>query len=328
MKRTMTLLSAILVIVGAVYFGNEYFNKDEIEIEIGIYSGNEWGVPQIEVYKIYEEAIALFESEHENVTVVFRSGTIMEDYSEWFAQRVLEGTEPDVFIVLEEDFSTLSEIGMLESLNKYIEDEPADFTADFYGKAIEAGNYQGEQFAMPFEVVPTFMIVNETLLNENHIDMPKDNWTVKEFTDICEMLTQDTDGDNKIDQFGVVGYDWSHAYYAADGNFVDGEKAVDIYDEEKVAKAIDLMKDLYQMNEGYIVNNNDFNQGNVGFKTFSLAEFRAYKPYPYRIKKYSNFEWEAISFPVFEGNQSQSKLYTVQLGMSSRSKKKIWLGNL
>lgn len=322
MKRTMTLLSAILVIVGAVYFGNEYFNKDEIEIEIGIYSGNEWGVPQIEVYKIYEEAIALFESEHENVTVVFRSGTIMEDYSEWFAQHVLEGTEPDVFIVLEEDFSTLSEIGMLESLNKYIEDEPADFTADFYGKAIEAGNYQGEQFAMPFEVVPTFMIVNETLLNENHIDMPKDNWTVKEFTDICEMLTQDTDGDNKIDQFGVVGYDWSHAYYAADGNFVDGEKAVDIYDEEKVAKAIDLMKDLYQMNEGYIVNNNDFNQGNVGFKTFSLAEFRAYKPYPYRIKKYSNFEWEAISFPVFEGNQSQSKLYTVQLGMSSRSKEK------
>lgn len=322
MKRTMMLLSAILVIVGAVYFGNEYFNKDEIEIEIGIYSGNEWGVPQIEVYKIYEEAIALFESEHENVTVVFRSGTIMEDYSEWFAQRVLEGTEPDVFIVLEEDFSTLSEIGMLESLNKYIEDEPADFTADFYGKAIEAGNYQGEQFAMPFEVVPTFMIVNETLLNENHIDMPKDNWTVNEFTDICEMLTQDTDGDNKIDQFGAVGYDWSHAYYAADGNFVDGEKAVDIYDEEKVAKAIDLMKDLYQMNEGYIVNNNDFNQGNVGFKTFSLAEFRAYKPYPYRIKKYSNFEWEAISFPVFEGNQSQSKLYTVQLGMSSRSKEK------
>ena len=322
MKRTMTLLSAILVIVGAVYFGNEYFNKDEIEIEIGIYSGNEWGVPQIEVYKIYEEAIALFESEHENVTVVFRSGTIMEDYSEWFAQRVLEGIEPDVFIVLEEDFSTLSEIGMLESLNKYIEEEPADFTADFYGKAIEAGNYQGEQFAMPFEVVPTFMIVNETLLNENHIDMPKDNWTVKEFTDICEMLTQDTDGDNKIDQFGVVGYDWSHAYYAADGNFVDGEKAVDIYDEEKVAKAIDLMKDLYQMNEGYIVNNNDFNQGNVGIKIFSLVEFRAYKPIPYRIKKYSNFEWEAISFPVFEGNQSQSKLYTVQLGMSSRSKEK------
>ena len=72
MKRTMTLLSAILVIVGAVYFGNEYFNKDEIEIEIGIYSGNEWGVPQIEVYNIYEEAIALFEYEHANVTVVFR----------------------------------------------------------------------------------------------------------------------------------------------------------------------------------------------------------------------------------------------------------------
>lgn len=322
MKRTIILLSAIILIVASVYFGSEYLNNDEIVIEIGIYSGNEWGVPQIEVYKIYEEAIELFESEHKNVKIEFRSGTIMEDYSEWLAQRVLQGTEPDVFIVLEEDFNTLSEIGMLEPLNKYIDNEAVGFTDDYYAKALEAGNYKGQQYAMPFEIVPTFMIVNKTLLDENYLNMPMDDWTVDDFLKLSRALTADKNQDNKLDQFGSVGYEWAHAYYAAGGYFVDGQKAVDIYDEEKVAEAVDLTKDLYQMNEGYIVSNTDFSEGNVGFKTFSLAEFRAYKPYPYRIKKYSNFEWEAIPFPVFEGNQSQSKLYTVQLGMSSRSKEK------
>lgn len=322
MKKVIIVLCGVLVLVAAIIFGLQETREEEIVIELGIYSGNEWGVPQIDVYKIYEEAIELFQIKYENVKVVFQSGTLLEDYSERFAQDVLQGTEPDVFIVLEEDFNTLSEIGMLEALNPYIDMEDEGFKDDYYAKALEAGNYNGQQYAMPFEIVPTFMIVNNTLLTENNIRFPSDDWTVDQFMEISQQLTKDTDGDNALDQFGSVGYEWYHAYYAANGDFIAGDKAVDIYDETKLASAIDFTKALYQLNRGYIVDGTDFGEGSVGFKPFSLAEFRAYKPYPYRIKKYSNFEWEAVPFPVFEENESQGKLYTVQLGMSSRSKEK------
>lgn len=322
MKKIIIVTSICLLLSVLIYSTIQYSRDEKITIEIGLYSGNEWGVPQIDVYKIYEEAIKQFEKDNEHVKVVFRSGTLMDDYSEWLAQNVLKGSEPDVFIVLEEDFNTLSDIGMLEPLNPYIEEEAGFSLEDYYAKALEAGNYNGVQFAMPFEIVPTFMIVNKTLLNDTGISFPQNEWTLDKFMDISSRLTKDTDNDMIIDQYGSVGYEWDHAYYAANGDFGAGLKAIDIYDEVKLRSAIDFTKALYQMNQGYIVSNKEFSEGHVGFKPFSLAEFRAYKPYPYRVKKYSNFDWEAIPFPVFEDHQSQAKLYTVQIGMSSRSKEK------
>lgn len=318
----MLVIGTCLIAIISIYYMIRITSDDKTLIEVGIYSGNEWGVPQIDIYEIYEEAIRRFERENEDVKVIFRSGTLMEDYSEWLAQKILKGKEPDVFIVLDEDFNTLSEIGMLEALNPYI-DKASQFSLnDYYDKALEAGNSYGLQYAMPFQIVPTFMIVNKTLLDKNKILLPQEEWSLESFLEISKQLTIDTDGDGIIDQYGSVGYEWDYAYYAANGNFEKGSKAIDIYDEVKLAGAIDFARSLHQLNQGHNVNNNDFEEGRVGFKPFSFAEFRAYRSYPFRVKKYSDFEWEAVPFPVSESDQSQAKLYTVQIGMSSRSSEK------
>ncbi|MDF1618540.1 ABC transporter substrate-binding protein [Petrocella sp. FN5] len=322
MKKYSIALVVIVLIIISFFLIQALKSEKKTVVQIGIYSGNEWGVPQIDVYRIYDEAIKLFEKENPGVSVEYRSGTLMEDYSEWLAQRILIGNEPDVFIVLGEDFDTLSYIGMLEPLDTYIEDDPNFHPEDFYKKGIEAGVYDGYQYAMPFQIVPTFMIVNETLLKDNNLAIPNMDWTVGEFLRMCETLTQDTNQDGMNDQYGVVGYGWENTYYAAKGTFEAGEKAIDVYDEEKLRKAIEVSKALYTQNSGQIVPPYAFDQGLVGFKTFSLAEFRAYKPYPYKVKKYSDFIWEPISFPGVDQETSIGKLYTVQWGMSSRSKNK------
>ena len=126
----------------------------------------------------------MFEKEHQNVKVTYRSGTLMEDYSEWLAQKVLQGSEPDVFIVLQEDFNTFSEIGMLESLTPFMKKDLEFSRNDFYEKALKSGNYNDEQFAMPFEIVPTFMIANQSLLAENDLSIPKNSWTLESFMKI------------------------------------------------------------------------------------------------------------------------------------------------
>ncbi len=315
----------ILIFLCLIVFSIVLFkagSKNETVIEIGLYSGNEWDVPQIDVYKIYDEAIQLFEAQNKGVKVVYRSGTLMEDYSEWLAQKIIQGDEPDVFIVLKEDFNTLAEVGLLESMTPFI-NESLDFDQnDYYSKALEAGNHNGQQFGMPFQIVPTFLAVNKTLLRENGLEVPEDNWTMEEHLDLCRELTKDTDADNVMDQFGTVGYDWDVAYYTLNGTFNDSDQAVHMYDESILKEALDYTKAINTLSMGHVVSNEDFSQGKVGFKSFSLAEFRAYKPYPYRIKKYSDFDWGAISFPRSQGNISKAKMYTVQWGMSSRSKEK------
>ena len=175
-KRTTIIVSVLMLIIGS-YLTYEYLKDETTVLEIGIYSGNEWGVPQIDVYKIYDEAIALFEKEHENVKVVYRSGTLMEDYSEWLAQKILKGNEPDVFIVLQEDFNTFAEIGMLEPLNDFMKNDNEFYAEDFYEKALKSGTYNDEQFAMPFQIVPTFMIANQSLLTGNNLILPKNSWS-------------------------------------------------------------------------------------------------------------------------------------------------------
>lgn len=322
MKHVRGSLLFILVLIIIIIFVVKTQPTKEIVIEIGLYSGNEWGVPQIDVYKIYDEAIDLFEAKHKGVKVVYRSGTLMEDYSEWLAQKMLKGDEPDVFIVLKEDFNTLAEIGMLESLSPLIDDTKALDHNEYYSKALEAGQYNGNQYGLPFQIVPTFLAVNKTLLNENNLDIPNDNWTMNEYLDLCTQLTLDVDKDNIIDQFGTVGYDWDVAYYALNGTFSDSDKAVHMYDEVILKEALDYIKAINRLSPGSVVTNYDFSQGNVGFKSFSLAEFRAFKPYPYKVKKYSDFDWGAISFPRSEGNISKAKMYTVQWGISSRTKEK------
>lgn len=311
----------VFIIIGIIIYMINYRNKQEIVIEFGMFSGNEWGVPQNDVYKIYDEGIANFEKMHKNVKVVYRSGTLMGDYSEWLAQKILTDKEPDVFIVMQEDFNTLASIGMLENLDNHLKKDPSISTDEYYNKALDAGQYEHIQYALPMEIVPTFMIVNKTLLDLNDIKIPDASWTINDFYEICKKVTKDTDNDGFIDQFGVYGYDWDNVYYGADKTFVKGSRAVDIYDEQQLTKAIDFTKSLYQLNRGQVVNQHDYDAGTVAFKTFTLDEYRAYRPYPYRIKKYSDFEWETIPFPRVN-NESHSKLYTVQMGMSSRSKQK------
>lgn len=41
--------------------------------------------------------------------------------------------------------------------------------------------------------------------------MPGNHWTWDDFYKICQKVTKDTDGDGRLDQFGVYNYKWNDA---------------------------------------------------------------------------------------------------------------------
>ena len=59
--------------------------------------------------------------------------------------------------------------------------------------------------------------------------------------------------------------------------------------------------------------------GKVAFRPFTFAEYRTCKPYPWRIKKYSSFEWDCIKLPAGPSGHNSSIMQVMIMGISART---------
>jgi multiple sugar transport system substrate-binding protein len=90
---------------------------------------------------------------------------------------------------------------------------------------MDAFKYGGDQVCMPQNVSSLVVYYNVDLFNANGVPLPKAGWTWDEFVEAAETLTQDTDGDGTIDQYGVavepVMYRMVPFVWSAGGEVVD-----------------------------------------------------------------------------------------------------------
>ncbi len=164
------------------------------------------------------------------------------------------------------------------------------------------------------------MFVNKTLLRENGIDTPNVDWTWNDFYDICKKVTKDKDGNGVLDQFGVYNYTWEEAFLTNNVNIFNEKKTKCQLNNENVEQSVRFLRKLWDLNQGYQVTAKDFDMGNVAFQPVLLSDYRTYKPYPWSIKKYSNFDWDCITFPKGLYGENVSELQTVLMGINARTK--------
>lgn len=310
MKRGITLLFLALTLALAL----TGCGRGET-LTIGVYAGSYWNTPNGDCYAILDDAIARFREEHPEVTVEYVSGITPDGYSEWLAEQILKGTEPDLYFVLPEDFNLLVSSGALAKLDDRMAADP-EFDPDrYYQPCLQSGSFQGSQYALPQESVPTIMFVNKTLLEEQGIPVPDNSWTWDDFYRICAQVTDVEQG-----RFGVYDYTWLHALYANGASLFSEDGRACYLADERIQDAIRFVKELNALNGGYTVTARDFDVGNVAFRPFLFSEYRAYQPYPWRVKKYSSFEWDCICMPAGPQGDNISELQTMLLGISSRSR--------
>ena len=308
------MAAALLVLTVWLSLAGCFMNRETV-LTIGVYSGSYWNTPNGKCYHILDEAIALFEEAHPGVKVEYVSGIPAGDYSEWLAGQIMMGTEPDLYFVLPEDFDLLVSSGALACLDERIAADPEFDTAVYYEPGLHSGQSQGRQYALPHESVPTIMFVNKTLLEENGIAMPDNDWTWEDFYRICEQVT---DVDSR--QYGVYGYSWLDAMYSNGASLFSEDGRSCYLSEEPVLEAIQFTKRLTDLNGGYSVTTRDFDEGRVAFCPLLYSEYRAYQPYPWRVKKYSAFEWDCVTMPAGPSGSNISQLHTMMLGISSRTR--------
>ena len=317
-KKTYLFLGIPLILIISVIL-TIYIKKNNeyIVLEFGMFAGSNWDVANADSYIIIDQAIKRFENEHRNVKIHYNSGILKEDYSEWLSQQALLGKTPDVFMVLTSDFNQFSSVGILKNLENLSKKDDDFDPGVYFTTALNAGKYQETQYALPYETVPTLMFVNKTLLYEEGIEVPENDWTWDDLRNICKRVTKDTDGDGFLDQFGAYNYGWMEAVYSNEGNLFNADGTQGLFTDETVIRSIEFTKELYELNQGQKVTQDDFNKGNVAFMPLPFAEYRTYKAYPYKIKKYSNFKWDCITMPSGESGGNVSEVNSLLMGISN-----------
>ena len=70
-----------------------------------------------------------------------------------FQTKIVKGEEPDVFMILDDDFNTLSSIGALANIDSYMTHDQNFSTDDYYSSVLKAGTYSNSQYALPMNVI-------------------------------------------------------------------------------------------------------------------------------------------------------------------------------
>lgn len=308
----------ILITLSLAYYVVQ--REKKVTLELGIFVGSNWDVANANSYVIIDKAIERFEKEHKNVKIHYYSGVLKRDYSEWLSKQLLLGKMPDVFMILSNDFNRLASLGVLKDLEKLMNQDSTFNKDEYFTTALLTGQYNGNQYALPYETVPTLMFVNKTLLQKEGIEVPDSDWTWDDLYNICKKITKDTDGDGHLDQFGTYNYDWLDAAYT-NGMvlFEEGDTKINLVNE-KVTQAVKFTKQLYDLNQGRKVTQDDFDSGKVAFMPLSFADYRTYKTYPYKIKKYLNFQWDCITLPSGPNGGNISEVNTLLMGINNKTK--------
>lgn len=324
MKRKRIFIVVLLIFAIAIWFHGYtiYQSNRTIVLEFGMFAGSNWDVANANSYVIVDKVIAQFEEEHPGVKVHYTSGIRKSDYSEWYAQQVLQGKTPDVAMILSDDFDTLVSLDVLENLDNMENKDHSFHTEDYYTTALNTGKYRGAQYALPYETVPTLMFVNRSLLNHEGFMVPESNWTWDDMYDICSRITKDRDEDGVIDQFGTCNYSWQEAAYSNGAELFDEDGTESYFTDQRVIDSVKFAKKLSDLNQGQNVSQDKFDAGNVAFMPLSFADYRTYKTYPYKIKKYSTFKWDCITLPSGKEGDNVSEVNTLLMGIGKQSKHK------
>ena len=309
----------LLLITFSLLFGKGFGKQGQKTLTVGVFSDSYWEVQNGYSYQIPEDAINRFEEQNEGVQIEYVSGVMKDDYIEWLSEQILQGTAPDIFFLPQENVCEFAEAGALKDLTGMLEKD-ADFdSTHYYTSALQSGVYNGELYALPYECAPRLMFVNKTILEQEGIAMPKEDWTFEDLYAICKKVTKDTDENGIPDQFGITGYTVEDAFYGNDVVLFNERGTECYFTGDKVEKAIRFLERLEDVNQGYSVSEKDFDQGKVAFMPMLFSAYRAYKPYPLSVKKYSGFEWDCLPMPAGPDGSNVSRLDTLLVAMNTKS---------
>jgi multiple sugar transport system substrate-binding protein len=147
--------------------------------------------------EIWASVIEKFNEEYPNIEVEFLNvawDSVVEKETAAFAA----GSGPDISFQTEQ-FPLYAKNGYLLSMDDYADEEKL---AGYPESALEYCSYDGSLMGIPFVALNSVMFYNKDMFAAAGIEEVPTTWD--ELLEDAKLLTQDTDGDGEIDQWGMM----------------------------------------------------------------------------------------------------------------------------
>lgn len=126
-----------------------------------------------------------------------------KDHMAKLATSFAAGDPPELFILNFRRFGQFAERGALEPLGPALAADGRFRREDFFEPAVEAFETGGAVQCVPQNVSSLVVYWNKSLFKAAGVEPPSAQWSVREFTDKAQKLTRDTDGDKRVDVYGL-----------------------------------------------------------------------------------------------------------------------------
>ena len=184
----------------------------------------------------------------------------IEGYNEWISAKVLNGEEPDVFLITSELYSKLYNKGVLKELSPELEklSNGGKISREF----VKNSGYPSGIYAIPVAVDFSLMAVNKGVLKRFGFEEVSDSWTWSDYQRMCRAL-----GSENMD----FGFSWEDGVYSNGGRIIDHLGKEDFLNSTEVLNAVNF---VYRLNESgrRKPNIGEFTKGNAAFERLNSVD--------------------------------------------------------
>lgn len=193
--------------------------------------------------EVEDHALAPFAAAHPGIVVQQSSGTGLVEYRERILTAIAAGHPPDVFLLDHADVPAFADHGAVIDLAPYLARlgiDPARYDSTVLG-IFRRGS---AVYALPKGYTPIVIVYNKDLFDRAALPYPTSDWTWDEFRRVARVLTRDTDGDGRVDQWGTAfdrrAFLWMPWLWSGGGDVLcaDGARATGCLDSPQSVAAI------------------------------------------------------------------------------------------
>ena len=154
-------------------------------------------------YNAYRELVDAFNNSQEEVHVVLTHVPSPKEYRTRLVTEFAAGTPPDVTLMNYRRYASFAANDMLAPLGLFLAESEQISLEDFYPVATDAFMWQGDLMCIPQNISSLVVYYNADMFDAASVAYPADKWSWDEFVQTAVSLTQDTDNDGTIDQYGL-----------------------------------------------------------------------------------------------------------------------------
>ena len=241
MKHKLLILALVTVLLLSACGGGKPASGMEITFMM-------WGAP--EELAVWQQVVDDFQAATPNITVKV-------DVSDWDSYwtklntLIAGGTPPDVFAMDAPLYLDWQSRGALLNLQPYIDATPG-FLDGFYPQTLQAYKLDDGYYGLPRDFQTIVLFYNQDMFDAAGVAYPTADWSYDDLLATAKQLTKDTNGDGKIDQYGIWSdtWDmellWSEAIWAYGGDIINDDHTKTLIGEGGARDAWAFIDSLYK----------------------------------------------------------------------------------